>query len=146
MNEVCLIDVTGPKLLDLRANALRPGGDQAWHVFLTTSETDLWLSFMDTLRVQPLHFDNQAGLLYAKLAVLFGEPWDVCWDDPHRVLREQREALESITDDLRERLRIASLKDVERMRRDFEPAARSLARGDRILLEVAGVEPMAARN
>lgn len=140
MNETVLVHVNSP--VDLRATALRPEGDPAWHIFLAHGDDDAWLCVIDSRTTEALAFDVGAGLFYAKLAALLGATWDECWNDPRGTLRFQREALEAMGDRMRARIRNSTLEEIVEWRAEMQTAEP----GELLRARITGDEPLAVRN
>jgi hypothetical protein len=139
--EVSLVPVdAGP--FGLKATALRVRPDQPWHVFLSALGTNYWLAFMETARVQPLHFDEHAQEFFAKCSLLFGESWDSCFAETSLIVRWQHYLLEVMGDGMRARIERSSTDDIA----DWREEMATVEPGEFLRARLTGDEPLAVRN
>lgn len=140
--EQILVRVIAPARLDLRASALRPIGETAWTIWVSAGDEDKWLAIVETLRVQPLHFDEASAEFYAKASLLLGEEWSVVWNDMAKVRAFQREALDGLGPRMRRRVDNSTTEEIREWREEFE----TLEEGELLRAQWTGEDPMQVRN
>lgn len=137
-----LVHVEAPEHLDIKATALRPRGHRVWSVFLSARDEDYWLAFLETDRVQPLHFDDEAADFYAKAALLFGEAWDTVWAETSETLIFQRAVLDDLSAATRKRIDNSSVDEV----REWREAMVDVGEGEYLRSRLTGEDPLSLRN
>jgi hypothetical protein len=136
------VRVVAPADLNMKASALRNIGESAWTIFVSAGNEDYWLAMIETLRVQPLHFDKASAEWYAKACLLLGEEWDDVWREMAEVRDFQRDALDGLGPRMRRRIDNSTTEEIREWRVEME----TVEEGELLRAELTGEDPMQVRN
>lgn len=140
--EQILVCVEAPADVNMKASALRMVGESSWTVWVSAGDEDSWLMILETLRVQPLHFDKASAEFYAKASLLLGEDWSTVWNEMVDVRDFQREALDGLGPRMRRRIDASTTEEVREWRIEME----TVEEGELLRAELTGEDPLQVRN